>query len=193
MYTQTGADYVSVKSLLKTIRLPATKVRWFLRSKLFCKKLSLATRKFKRMKAYAIFNRRLWCMDMTIVEKLADDKGVKNLLVPQDVFDETVDAKGVEGRDSKESVQAFLNMIIKVNWRKKFWFDKRTEFKGELKKVWSEEGVQKYSTLSETKAAFAERTIRSLKNFLTRYMEDHGYNYVHKLCQFVANLNSREN
>ena len=84
-------------------------------------------------------------MDLKIVEKLADDKGVKNLLVPQDVFDETVDAKAVERGDSKETVQAFLNMIIKVIWRKKFWFDKRTEFKGVLKKVWSAEGVQIYS------------------------------------------------
>ena len=47
--------------------------------------------------------------------------------------------------------------------------------------------------MSETKAAFAERTIRSLKNFLYRYMEDFGYNYIHKLPQFITTLNSRRN
>ena len=47
--------------------------------------------------------------------------------------------------------------------------------------------------MSETKAAFAERTIRSLKNILYRYMEDYGYKYMHKLPQFVATLNSRRN
>ena len=47
--------------------------------------------------------------------------------------------------------------------------------------------------MSETKAAFAERTIRSLKNILYRYMEDNGYNYFHKLTQFVTTLNSRKN
>ena len=47
--------------------------------------------------------------------------------------------------------------------------------------------------MSETKAAFAERTIRSLKNILYRYMEDNGYKYIHKLTQFLKTLNSRIN
>ena len=47
--------------------------------------------------------------------------------------------------------------------------------------------------MSETKAAFAERTIRSLKNILYRYMEDNGDKYIHKLTQFVTTLNSRRN
>ena len=47
--------------------------------------------------------------------------------------------------------------------------------------------------MSETKAAFAERTIRSLKKKLYRYMEDNGYKYIHKLIQFVTTLNSRRN
>ena len=45
--------------------------------------------------------------------------------------------------------------------------------------------------MSETKAAFAERTIRSLKKILYRYMEDNGYNYIHKLTHFVTTLSSR--
>ena len=47
--------------------------------------------------------------------------------------------------------------------------------------------------MSETKAAFAERTIRSLKNILYRYMEDFGYKYIQKLPQFITTLNSRRN
>ena len=47
--------------------------------------------------------------------------------------------------------------------------------------------------MSETKAAFAERTIRSLKNILHQYMEDFGYEYIHKLPQFITTLNSRRN
>ena len=47
--------------------------------------------------------------------------------------------------------------------------------------------------MSETKAAFAERTIRSLKNILYRYMEDYGYKYNQKLPQFIATMNSRNN
>ena len=47
--------------------------------------------------------------------------------------------------------------------------------------------------MSETKAAFAERTIRSLKNILYRYMEVYGYKFIHKLPQFFTTLNFRRN
>ena len=47
--------------------------------------------------------------------------------------------------------------------------------------------------MSETKAASAEGTTRSLKNILYRYMEDFGYKYIHKLPQFITTLNSRGN
>ena len=47
--------------------------------------------------------------------------------------------------------------------------------------------------MSETKAAFAEVTTRSLKNKLYRYLEDNGYKYNNKLTPFVTTLNSRGN
>ena len=47
--------------------------------------------------------------------------------------------------------------------------------------------------MRETSAAFNERTIRSLKNSLYSYMEDYGYNYIHKLPQFIPTLSSRRN
>ena len=47
--------------------------------------------------------------------------------------------------------------------------------------------------MSETKAVFAKRTIRSLKKTLRRYMEDFGFKYIHKLPQFITTLNSRRN
>ena len=47
--------------------------------------------------------------------------------------------------------------------------------------------------MSQAKAAFAERTRRSLKNILYRYMEDNEYKYIHKLTHFVTTLNSRRN
>ena len=46
--------------------------------------------------------------------------------------------------------------------------------------------------MSEVQAACAERTIRSLKITLYRYMEDKGYKYVHKISHFNTNLNSRK-
>ena len=94
-------------------------------------------------------------------------------------------------KDSKETVKTFSKMITKKNRQKKIWVDQGTEFAGELKKFCSAEVIEIYFTMSETKAAFAERTKRSLKNILYRYMEDYAYNYIHKLPQFLATMNSR--
>ena len=96
-------------------------------------------------------------------------------------------------KDSQETVKVFSSMITKKNRPKKIWVDKRSEFAGAIKKFCAAEGIQIYSTMSETKAAFAERTIRSLKNILYRYMEEYGYNFIHKLPQFIFTLNSRRN
>ena len=50
------------------------------------------------------------------VEKLAKyNNGVKSFLVRQDVFDRTIDAKGMKTKDSKETARAFLTMITKKN------------------------------------------------------------------------------
>ena len=168
-------------------------MRQFLQSKPSYTNFTLATRKFKRLKALSRFKNEIGGMDLAYVDKLAkDNNGVKYLLV-QDLFDRTVDAKGMKTKDSKETVRSFLTMITKKNRPKKNWVDKGTKFAGEFQKLCIAEGIQIYSTMSETKAAFAEPTIRSLKNILNRYMEDKGYKYLHKLNQFVTTLKSRRN
>ena len=146
------------------------------------------------MRAFARFRNGIWCLDLAYLDKLAkENNSVKYLLVRQDLFDRTLNAKGMKTKDSHETVKAFSSLFTKRNRPKKFWVDKGTEFAGAFKKFCAAEGIQVYSTISETKAAFAERTIRSLKNFLYRYMEDFGYKYIHKLPQFIATLNSRRN
>ena len=54
-----------------------------------------------------------------------------------------------------------------------------------------EKSIEVYSTMSETKAAFASRAIQSLKHIIYRYIEDHGENFIHKLPQFVSTMNCR--
>ena len=133
-------------------------------------------------------------MDLAYVDKLAkENNGVTYLLVRQDLFDRTVNAKGMKTKDSQETVKAFSSMITKRNRPEKIWVDKGTEFAGAFKKFCTANGIQVYSTMSETKSAFAERTIRSLKNNLYRYMKDFGYKYIHKLPHFITTLNSRRN
>ena len=170
------------------------RLRQFLHSKDSYTKFTLASRKFKRMRAFARFRNEILCMDLAYVDKLAkENNSVKYLLVRQDLFDRTENAKGMKTKDSPETVKTFSSMITKRNRPKKIWVDKGTEFAGTFKKFCTAEGIQVYSTMSETRAVFAERTIRSLKNILYRYIEDYGYKYIYKLPQFIATLKSRRN
>ena len=64
------------------------------------------------MKAIRRFKNEIWCMEMANVDKLAkDNNGVKYPLVRQNLFDRTVDAKGMKTKDSRETIRAFLFMI----------------------------------------------------------------------------------
>ena len=111
------------------------------------------------MRAFARFGNEIWCMDLAYVDKLAkENNGVKYLVVRQNLFDRTVNAKGMKTKDSQETVKDFSSMITKRNRPKKIWVDEGTEFAGAFKKFCTAEGIQVYYTMSETKAAFAERT-----------------------------------
>ena len=60
-------------------------------------KFTLASLKFRRMRAFAGYKNEIWCMDLTYVDKLAkDNRGIKYLLVRQDVFDKTIDVRGLK-------------------------------------------------------------------------------------------------
>ena len=74
-------------------------------------------------------------------------------------------------KDSKETLRGFLTTIRNKNRPTNIGSTKKTEFTGEFKKLRKAERLQIYSRMSETKAAFAEHTTRSLKNTLYRYMK----------------------
>ena len=91
---QSAAAYGSVRKLAKASRLPVSKVRQFSTFKGFSYKIYLATKKFKRMKAFVRFINEMWCMDLAYVDKLAkENNDVKYLIVRKDLFDRTVNAK----------------------------------------------------------------------------------------------------
>ena len=84
-------------------------------------------------------------------------------------------------------------MLRKNTKPDRVWVDQGTEFGGELKNFCKSRDIKIYSTRSETKAAVAERAIRSLQNIIYRYMEENGDKYVHKVDSFVNTMNTRVN
>ena len=97
-----------MRNLAKAAKFSPLNVRKILHSKTSYTRFTQATRKFKRIGAFARFKSEIWCMDLAYVDKLAkDNNGVKYLLVRQVLFDRTVDAKGMKTKDSKETVKTF--------------------------------------------------------------------------------------
>ena len=102
-------------------KLAESKFKQFSHSKASYTKFTLAAQKFKRMRAFARFRNEIWCMDLAYVDKLAkENNGVKYLLVRQDLFDRTVNAKGMKTKDSQETVKDFSSMFTKKNRPKTF-------------------------------------------------------------------------
>ena len=112
------------------------------------------------MRAFARTKNDIWCMNFAYVDKLAkENNGLKFLLVRQDLFDRIVNAMGMKTKKSQETVKAFSSIITQRNRSKKIWVNKGTEFSLAFKKSCAAEGIEVNSTMSETKAILAERTI----------------------------------
>ena len=140
LYTEGAAAYGSVRNLAKASRIPVSKVRQFFHLK---DSYTLATRKFKKTRAFAKLRNESWCGYLAYVDELAkDNNGVKYLLVRQDLFDETVNAIRMITKDSQETVKAFSSMITKMNRPKNIWVDEGTELTGVFKKFCAADGIQ---------------------------------------------------
>ena len=134
LYAQGGAACRSVRNLVQSSNLSVSKVRQFLHSKSSYTKFTLVTRKFKQMKAFARFKNEIWCMDLAYVDKLAkENNGVKYLLVRHNLFDRTVNAKGMKTKYSQETVRAFSSMITKKTDQKRFELTREPNFLEHLK------------------------------------------------------------
>ena len=128
------------------------------------------------------------------MDKLAKyNNGVKYLLIAVDVLSRFLRVVPMRSKSAPDAAKAFKKMIEKVQ-PQKVWSDKGTEFKGAFKNLCDQRGIATYTTASETKSAFAERNIRSLKNIMYKHMENKWtYHYISKLSQFVSTINSRVN
>ena len=98
------------------------------------------------------------------------NNGVKYLLICVDVFSRLLRVQSMKSKYASDAVAAFKKMLRKNTKPERVWVDQGTEFGEELKKNCKSRDIKIYSTRSETKAAIAERAIRSLKNIIYRYM-----------------------
>ena len=115
-------------------------------------------------------------MDLAFVDELASqNNGVKYLLVAVDIFPHFDIVQTMKTKDAKDTLQAFKKRFLGKTLLKKFWIDEGTEYGGTFKKF-SKKAIEVYSTMSETKAAFLEKAIQSLKHIIYRCKEDQDKN-----------------
>ena len=194
LYRDGKAAYGSIKNLKKASGLSKKKVAYFLHSKDSYTKYRHATRHFKRLPAFAKRINEIWCLDPAFMDKLSDsNNGVKYLLACIDVFSRFVRVQPMKSKYSTDAVAAFKKMLRKNSMPAKVWVDQGTEFSGEFRKFCTGKKIKIYSTRSETKAAVAERAIKSLKNIINRYMEENGDKYMRKMASFLKTMNTRVN
>ena len=128
------------------------------------------------------------------MDKLSDsNNGVKYLLVCVDVFSRFVRVQPMKSKYSTDAVVAFKKMLRKKSMPATVWVDQGTEFSGEFRKFCTDKNIKIFSTRSETKAAVAERAIKSLKNIIYCYMEENGDKYMRKMDSFLKTMNTRVN
>ena len=130
-------------------------------------------------------------MNLTFVEKLASQNiGARFFWVAVDVCSRFVSVQAMKTKYANDTFAIFQ----KNDFSKKYFGLIKEQNLGELSIKFAKRKTLKFTqTMSETKAAFAERAIQSLKHIIYRYIEDHAEKNIHKLPHFVSTMICRVN
>ena len=118
-------------------------------------------------------------------KKLAEcNNRVKYLLVAVIVLSRFLRVVPKRSKSAPDAAKVFEKMIERVQ-PQKVSSDKGSEIKGAFTKLSNRKEIATYTTVSETRSAFGERKIRSLRNIM--YKENKWtYHYISKLSQFFS-------
>ena len=188
----------SINNLTKASGISREKVTEFLQSKDSYTKYKGIRRKFPRLNAHARYIDEIWCLDLAQMDKLSRwNRGINFLLVTVDVFSRYLRVEPLRRKGAEAVKAAFIKMCSKkneLNFPKKLWLDQGKEFFGDMTNFCEDVGIKYYHTYSETKVAFGERAIRTLKVLIYRYLEENDtLTYIKELQMFVDVINSRIN
>ena len=199
LYNERGpAAFGSINNLTKASGISRERVTEFLQSKDSYTKYKRIRRKFPRLDAHARYIDEIWCLDLAQMDKLSRwNRGINFLLVTVDVFSRYLRVEPLPRKGAEAVKAAFIKMCSKkneLNFRKKLWLDQGKEFFEDMANFCEDVGIKYYHTYSETKVAFGERAIRTLKNLIYRYLEENDtLTYIKELQMFVDVINSRIN
>ena len=164
-------------------RISHGKVKKFLQSQESHTVLSQVKRKFKKLKVVSPFINYLWDLDtaaMTFYVKGKNEKqsfhqqnrGFKYFLVAIDVFSKFLWTYPLKTLKATE-MTAVLRQLLNIKKPDFIRTDRGSEFKNaRVQALLRRENVGHILTLNETKANFAERVIRTIKDKIGKYLEE---------------------
>jgi hypothetical protein len=151
-------------------------------------------RKFRRNRIIPAGRDDLWDMDLADVSNIAKyNNGIKFWLIVIDVFSRYLWLKPLTDKSHISVVNALNEILSEGRVPKKIRSDKGKEFLNRwANKFFRDKGIYHFTTQNETKANYAERVIRTMKNLVYRYiMHKQNYKYVDVLQSLVNNYNQR--
>jgi hypothetical protein len=151
------------------------------------------TRKYRKRKYIVPGIDYLWQADLADMASLSQwNNGYKYILVVIDVFSKYVWAKPVKSKTAKEVLGAFNMMMSDERKPKHFMTDKGKEFDNvHMRNYCQRNDINYYTSQNpDTKAAVAERVIRTLKSKMYRYFHHKkAWKYTDVLAKIVSSYN----
>lgn len=136
----------------------------------------------------------MWDGDLADVSNIAShNDGYKFLLVLIDIFSRFLFIVPLKNKQNQTIIEGLKSVFQKGRKPHTLRTDKGSEFKNRWVKTFlQKQGITVIYTQNETKANYAERVIRTMKNLMYRYfMKERTYRYVNVLQDLVNSYNKR--
>lgn len=151
-------------------------------------------RSFPRSKVIVNTLDSMWDGDLADVSNISSENdGYKFLLVLIDIFSRFLFIVPLKNKQHQNVTDGLQSVFHSGRKPETLRTDKGSEFKNRWVKTFlKKEGVHTIYTQNETKANYAERVIRTMKNLMYRYfLKNRTYRYIDVLQDLVTSYNQR--
>lgn len=149
-------------------------------------------RRFKRNKIMVTGIDDQWSADLMDMNKFANyNDGFTYILVVIDVLSKYLWMRPLKNKKGVSVANALRDILLEGRVPKRIRTDKGQEFRAkEVQQVLKDHKITHLYAQNETKAAIAERVIKTIKTRIYRFMTyKQGYDYINKLQTFVKSYN----
>ena len=175
-------------------RIGRIRIRQFLNNEDPYSLMKPIRRSFPRSKVVVNTIDSMWDGDLADVSNISSQNdGCKFLLVLIDIFSRFLFIVPLKNKQHQNIIDDLKSVFQTGRKPNSLRTDKGSEFKNRWVKTFlKKEGVHTIYTQNETKANYAERVIRTMKNIMYRYfIKNRTYRYVDVLSDLVTGYNQR--